>query len=609
MNLTEFYQHFFWEGSFDAHQYFGAHPHQVGPKKGYVFRVFAPNATNVSVVGDFNGWQEGKHKAKKVHEYGIYEVFIPQAKPHHRYKFAFTNAHGVRVQKADPYARYAEVRPLTASIVTASSTFAWDDGEYLKQRTRGYDRPISIYEVHLGSWKKDKKNQFLSYEAMEKELIPYVLQHGFTHIEIMPLTQYPFDGSWGYQATGFTALDSRYGSIEAFKHFVNACHQAGIGIILDYVVVHFASDGFGLIEFDGTKLYEYFDPQKTYSQWGSPQFDLGRFVARSLLFSGIRMFVDEFHVDGIRIDAVSNMVYWDGNHEKGHNLGGISFLKQLNQYIHTHYPSVMMIAEDSTAFPGVTRSVEEGGLGFDYKWDMGWMNDTLKYYGLDDVYKYYDHHKLTFSMHYFYAERFLLPLSHDEVVHGKGTILNKMHGDYDTKFERVKNLYTYQMTHPGKKLNFMGNELASFDEWNENKGLPWFFLDFPKHAAIQSFLRDLNRVYRDHPALYQGDSDLQSFRWIMVDNAFDSIFVFQRKVYNSTLVMVFNMKGNYYNEYVLHGCEPGTYVEILNSTHAQYGGHHVLNDKPIVVSDHRLNLRIGSHAAIILKKLESPTKE
>jgi 1,4-alpha-glucan branching enzyme len=437
---------------------------------------------------------------------------------------------------------------------------------------------------------------------MEKELIPYVVEKGFTHIELMPMTQYPFDGSWGYQATGFTAVDSRYGSIQAFKGFINACHQHGIGVIVDYVLVHFASDNFGLIEFDGTKLYEYFDPQKTYSQWGSPQFDLGKFVTRSLLFSGIHLFLDEFHIDGIRIDAVSNMVYWDGNPYKGENHGGLSFLKQLNHFVHTNYPTVMMIAEDSTAFPGVTRSVNEGGLGFDYKWDMGWMNDTLKYYGLDDVYKYYEHHKLTFSMHYFFSERFLLPLSHDEVVHGKGTILNKMFGSYDTKFALLRNLYVYQFTHPGKKLNFMGNELGSFDEWDEKKALPWFFLEYAKHRAISHLFIDLNKLYRTHPALYEGDYDGQTFRWIMADNAFDSVFIFQRKVNNSTLVMVFNMKGNYYNEYVIAGLEEGEYEEVLNSTNQKYEGFQQTNEGTLVVQDKKLTIRLGSYAAIILRK-------
>lgn len=601
MDHEQFFADFFLDGSFFAHHYFGVHPVTPRTKKGFIFRLFAPNAKDVSVVGDFNGWKEGVNLAQKIHEHGIFEVIIDEASSGDRYKYSFLNAHGVRVQKADPYARYCEQPPLTAAIIPSFESFKWEDQPYLNARSRGYDQPISIYEVHLGSWKKTKAHSYYSYQQLEQELLPYIKEQGYTHLELMPMTQYPFEGSWGYQATGFTALDSRYGSIEEFKHFINACHQLGIGIIVDYVLVHFASDNFGLIEFDGTKLYEYFDPQKTFSQWGSPQFDLGKFVARSLLFSGIHMFLDEFHIDGIRIDAVSNMVYWDGNAQKGDNYGGISFLRQLNSFVHQHFPSVMMIAEDSTAFPGVTRSVEESGLGFDYKWDMGWMNDTLKYYGLDDVYKYYDHHKLTFSMHYFYSERFLLPLSHDEVVHGKGTILNKMYGDYETKFALLRNLYVYQFTHPGKKLNFMGNELGSFDEWDEKKSLPWFFLDYPKHRAIFTFFAHLNHVYKTYPALYQGDHDPSSFTWKMVDNAFDSVFIFQRKVYNSTLVMVFNMKGNHYNEYVVSGFEDGEYEEIFNSTDRQYEGPHHLNEGILEVKEKKLTLRLGSYAALILK--------
>ena len=602
MDIEKFFNDFFQDGSFEAHHYFGVHPIINEGKKSFVFRLFAPNAKEVSIVGDFNQWIDNVHQAKMIHPYGIFEATIPEASIGDRYKYSFVNAHGVRVQKADPYARFSEQPPKTASIIPSFESFEWQDQQYLSSRSRGFDRPISIYEVHLGSWKKPKVNPYYSYEQMEKELIPYVVERGFTHIELMPMTQYPFDGSWGYQATGFTSLDSRYGSINSFKHFINECHRHGIGVILDYVLVHFANDNFGLIEFDGTKLYEYFDPQKTYSQWGSPQFDLGKFVARSLLFSGIHLFLDEFHIDGIRIDAVSNMVYWDGNFQKGENHGGISFLRQLNQFIHHHFPSVMMIAEDSTAFPGVTRSVEEGGLGFDYKWDMGWMNDTLKYYGLDDVYKYYDHHKLSFSMHYFYSERFLLPLSHDEVVHGKGTILNKMFGDYETKFALLRNLYVYQFTHPGKKLNFMGNELGSFDEWDEKKSLPWFFLDYPKHRAISHLFHDLHTLYQTHLSLYEGDYNHATFSWVMVDNSFDSVYVFQRKVNNSTLVMVFNMKGNHYNEYIITGLEEGNYEEILNSTHQKYEGPHQTNDDTLVVVDKKLKICLGSYAAIVLKK-------
>ena len=598
-------------GTFFASRYFGVHPHQNISKgqrlKGYIFRLYAPNAKEVFLIGDFNAWDMKKSPMQKIHEWGIFELFVPGAKLHQSYKYTFYNAWGVLVHKADPYAIFAEKRPLTASVIEEQKIFNWSDTEYLQARTRNFDKPMSIYEVHLGSWKKNKEGQYLTFKALEEELIPYVTSMGFTHIELMPMTQYPYDGSWGYQATGFTALDSSFGSIEDFKQLINACHQANIGVILDYVVVHFANDDFGLIEFDGSRLYEYFDPQKTYSQWGSPQFDLTKPAVRSLLFSGIQSFIETYHIDGIRIDAVSNIVYWEGNHNNGANLGGIQFLKDLNHHIHTQFPSVMMIAEDSTAFPGVTKPTEMGGLGFDYKWDMGWMNDTLKYYGLDQIYKYYDHHKLTFSMHYFYFENFMLPLSHDEVVHGKGTILNKMWGNYDDKFALLRNIYTYQFMHPGKKLNFMGNEFASFDEWDEKKSLPWFFLQYPKHASVYALFKDLNHLYRQESALHVEEHNPLRFQWLMADNYFDNIYVFQRAIDENSLICVFNMKGNYYNRYDIVVPFKGRYQEVLNSDDSQYGGWNNVN-KTVIESryeqdKHVITITIGSFAAIVLKKI------
>ncbi len=615
MTSKEILQHYFNFGAFEAYTFFGAHPktikvHQKSVK-GFVFRLYAPNADDVSIVGDFNGWKPSVHPMKKIHPLGVFEGFVADAKEGDCYKFNFKNAFGVYVQKADPYAFAAEKRPLTASVVTRYQGYRWRDQTYVASQNRNFDRPLSIYEVHMGSWKKPDDKEFYSYTEMADLLIPYVKAHGFTHIEIMPLTQHPFDGSWGYQATGFHAVDSRYGSPKEFMYFVDRCHQAGLGVILDFVVVHFASDGFGLHEFDGTKLYEYFDPRRTYSQWGSPQFDLSKPAVRSLLFSSLHYFVKECHIDGIRIDAVSNVVYWDGNAQQGENHGGIAFIRDLNYFIHRFYPNVMSIAEDSTAFPGVTRSVEQGGLGFDYKWDMGWMNDTLKYYGVDFVYKYYDHHKLTFSMHYFYSDNFMLPLSHDEVVHGKGTILNKMWGNYDEKFSLLRNLYTYQWMHPGKKLSFMGNEFASFDEWSEKKSLPWFFTTYPKHDSVRTLIKHLNHLYQSEPALHIEEHHADHFHWLMVDNRNDNVYAFQRKVNNSLIIVVLNMKGNYYNNYDLGVIEPGTYQEVLNSDHEAYGGWHRINATPLTSRSqpgpegkpHTLTLAIGSFAAIVLKKI------
>ena len=615
MLAKEIINHFFNFGSFQSYEYFGVHPmtKTIDGKKsnGFIFRLYAPNATEVFVVGDFNRWIAKDNPMQKVHDWGIFEVFIATAKLGDKYKYQFKNTYGNVVQKADPYAFESEVRPLTASVITTYEGYPWHDANYLAKRTRNFDQPMSIYEVHLGSWKKPEKKEFFSYEEMADQLIPYVLDHGFTHIELMPLTQHPFDGSWGYQTTGFHSVDSRYGSLKGLMTFVDRCHQVGLGVILDFVVVHFANDAFGLHEFDGSKLYEYFDPRRTFSQWGSPQFDLSKPVVRSMLFSSINYFISMFHLDGIRIDAVSNIVYWDGNTQQGENSGGIAFIRDLNTFIHTYHPTVMSIAEDSTSYNGVTRPVELGGLGFDYKWDMGWMNDTLKYYAVDFVYKYYDHHKLTFSMHYFYSDNFMLPLSHDEVVHGKGTILNKMWGNYDEKFALLRNLYTYQWMHPGKKLIFMGNELASFDEWSEKKSLPWFFTQYPKHDSIRTLFKDLNRIYKQEPSLHIEEHNPARFRWLMVDNRQDNIYVFERKVNYSTIIIVLNMKGNYYNDYDIGVFEPGTYQEILNSDNEIYSGWHRINNLPLVSKKQpgpegkpfTLTLKIGSFAAIVLKKI------
>jgi 1,4-alpha-glucan branching enzyme len=614
MKAKNLIQEFFNFGTFQGETYFGVHPLkktiQGNIINGFVFRLYAPNADLVSVVGDFNRWTAHVHKLEKIHPWGVFEGFIKEAKLGDRYKYHFKNAFGVFVQKADPYALASEKRPLTASIITNPRGYHWRDAAYLKTRTRNFNTPMSIYEVHMGSWKKPDHEEFYNYREMAKMLIPYVKEHGFTHLEIMPLTQHPFDGSWGYQTTGFFALDSRYGTLKDFQYFVDQCHRANLGVILDFVIVHFANDGFGLHEFDGTKLYEYFDPRRTFSQWGSPQFDLGKPVVRSLLFSSILYFINQFHLDGIRIDAVSNIVYWDGDASQGENRSGIAFIRDLNDWIHRYHPNVMCIAEDSTAFSGVTKPVEQSGLGFDYKWDMGWMNDTLKFYALDPVYKFHDHHKLTFSMHYFYSERFMLPFSHDEVVHGKGTLLNKMFGTYEHKFALLRNLYTYQWLHPGKKLSFMGNEFASFDEWNEKKSLPWLFLAYPKHDAIRQLIKDLNHLYQNHPALYVEEDQPSHFSWLMVDNPQDSVYAFQRQSGDSLILVVFNMKGNVYHNYDIGVFSPGAYEEVLNSDTDIYGGQHVVNRTPLITKNqlgpegrpHTLTIQIGSFAAIVLKK-------
>lgn len=611
--------------SIEAYKYFGAHFVEVekprpttgkGSKsktpemvKGFVFRLYAPLATDVSVIGEWNGWQPGVNQMIKIDDRGIFEAFVPDIANYQSYKYHFRNAHGVYVDKADPYAFFSEKKPGTCSRTFDIENFIFHDQAYMENRTRCFDEPMSIYELHLGSWKGKVDGREISYEEVADYLIPYIKDNGFTHVEIMPITQYPFDGSWGYQATGFYSVDSRYGNPFQLMSFVDRMHQAGIGVILDFVIVHFAIDAFGLLEFDGSKMYEYADAQNTYSQWGSPQFDLGKDPVRSFLISAVNFFVEYFHFDGIRIDAVSNVIFWDGNKERGENTGGLEFIKRLNGKIHYRHPSVIMIAEDSSDFSGVTRPLEFGGLGFDYKWDLGWMNDTLKYYSKDPIYKKYDHNQLTFSMHYFYSDNFMLPLSHDEVVHGKGTIINKMWGNYDIKFALLRNLFAYQFGHPGKKLNFMGNEMASFDEWNEQKSLPWMLKTFPKHDSISRLVRDLNLIYRSEKAMFMQEHNPANFRWLMVDNAQQSVFVFERQYEDSHLVFVYNMTSNYYDEYDIGLNVQGVYEEIFNSDKDVYGGWNQYNGLPLKSNNYKgpenrpfsLTIKLASFGAIIFR--------
>ena len=585
----------------DAFAYFGAHfgtkdnrisveipPKHRGEKgkvvslggeieEGVYFRLYAPMASDVSVIGDWNSWDVTADKMRKVDDSGVWECFVPGLLNYESYKFHFKNAKGEYVDKADPFAFYSEYRPGSCSKLFDVNGFPWSDEAWMKSRDRNFDKPMSIYEVHLGSWKGKIGDRYPSYEEVADYLIPYLQESGFTHVEIMPICQYPFDGSWGYQATGFYSVDSRYGNPKQLMSFVNRLHQAGFGVILDFAPVHFATDAYALREFDGTCLYEYADPAHTISPWGSAQFDLGKDPVRSFLMSAMNYFLEYFHFDGIRCDAVSNIVYWDGNKQKGENTGATEFIRRLNSKIHERHPGVMMIAEDSTDFTKVTHPVEYGGLGFDYKWDLGWMNDTLKYYSKDPIYKKYEHNKLTFSMAYFFSENFLLPLSHDEVVHGKGTIINKMFGDYDTKFALLRNLYAYQFAHPGKKLNFMGNELASFDEWNELRSLPWELLAYPKHDSVRRMFRDLNLIYRYHPAMHVEEHNPARFRWLMVDNSDQSVFAFERNAGGEEMIFVFNMTPNYYDYYEIGTYEVVEYEEIFNSDKDVYGGRNQYN--------------------------------
>jgi len=591
----------------EAYKYFGAH----FDDSGVTFRLYAPCADDVSVIGEWNNWDVGMHKMNKVDDSGVWEITIPGLCNYQSYKFHFKNARGRYVDKIDPYAFYSELRPGTCSKLFDTRNFAWHDDKYLSKRTRCFDKPMAIYEMHLGSWYgKGEDGHTLSYEEIADRLIPYLKGMGYTHVEFMPLIQHPFDGSWGYQGTGFFSIDSRYGNPFQLMSLVDRLHENGIGAIVDFAPVHFATDKWALSSYDGTCLFEYSNKWKK-SPWGSYQFDLGKDPVRSFLMSAMNYFLDYFHFDGIRVDAVSNIIYYNGDSTIGENGGAIEFIKRLNGKIHIAHNSVMMIAEDSTAYNGTTKPLEWNGLGFDYKWDLGWMNDTLKYYSKDPIYKKYEHNKLTFSMAYFYSENFLLPLSHDEVVHGKGTIINKLWGDYELKFALLRNLYTYQYAHPGKKLSFMGNELGSFDEWNEEKSLPWNLKQFPKHDSISAYVSALNKIYKKHKAMYFEEYNPEHFRWLIVDDADESIFAFQRKVGNDLLVFVFNMTTNYYESKDIPLMEEGTYEEILNSDKDIYGGWNQYNGLPLQTSKGsfeglpcHISVKLPCLGSFILKKVK-----
>ena len=594
-----------------AYQYFGPHFETIDGIEGVTFRVYAPLAKEISLIGEFNDWNLFANKMNKIDDSGVFETFVPGAKNYQSYKFHIKTCDDRYVDKMDPFGTFSEMRPGSCSRLFNVNNFAWHDDEFLKNRDRNFDKPVSIYEIHVGSWLgRGENGRYLSYEEVCDKLIDYVKAHGYTHVELMPVTQYPFDGSWGYQATGFFSVDSRYGNPFQLMSFVDRLHQAGIGVILDFVVVHFATDPYGLERFDGSCLYEY-SGENEFSQWGSKMFDLGKDPVRSFLMSAVNYFIDYFHFDGIRFDAISNIVYWNGDSSRGENSGAVEFIKRMTGKLHIEHNSVMLIAEDSTAYQGVTKPLEYGGLGFDYKWDLGWMNDTLKYFSKDPIYRKYHHNLLTFSMAYFYSENFLLPLSHDEVVHGKGTIINKIHGNYEQKFAQLRNLYTYMWAHPGKILNFMGNELASFDEWDERKSLPWNLKTYPSHDSISRLVRDLNLIYRSEKAMYFEEYNPQHFSWLMPDNSDQSIYAFRRTVGDETLVFIFNMTPNYY-EYINIGVSfKGKYVEIFNSDKDVYGGLNQYNGLPLETMDmswnnqpYTISIKLASFGALILKHVK-----
>ncbi len=551
----------------NAYEFLGCHLVEGGA----IFRTFAPAARAISVIGEFNDWQE--MRMNKIHDGQFWECFIPDVKEGMLYKYKVHTLKGNAVDHCDPYGYGMELRPNSASVVRNLHTYKFKDDAWLKKRNDHKNRPLNIYELHLGSWKinPENKNSWYSYGEIADRLIPYVKEKGYNYIELMPIAEHPCDNSWGYQQTGFYSPTSRYGNLHELKEFIDKCHQAEIGVILDFVPVHFAVDYYALADFDGTALYEYPHSDVGYSEWGSKNFMHSRGEVQSFLQSSAMYWIKEYHFDGIRIDALSNIIYWHGNKEKGVNQNAVEFIRHMNRQLKQQFPDIMLIAEDSTAYPGVTQKVECGGLGFDYKWDMGWMNDTLDYFRNSPEERKREYHKLTFSMMYYYDENFLLPLSHDEVVHGKATILQKMNGQYEEKFPQARAFYMYMYAHPGKKLNFMGNEIGQLREWDEKREQDWDIVKYPLHDSFAKFMRDLNYVYLYQPALSYYDYERTGFHWIDCHQENRCIYAFERTSDLERIIAVFNFSDKLQG-YELTVKKAKGLVLLISSDYEIYGG-------------------------------------
>lgn len=563
---------------YDAYKYLGCH---YDPKTGTaVFRVWSTRATRIAVIGDFNGWNNNADPMTKITEAGIWEATVKNVKPYDGYKFYIENGFSAPIYKCDPYAFHRETFEGTNAKVVDIEHFKWTDGEYLKNRANPYAKPMSVYEAHIGSWRRYADGNTFDYRKFADEMSEYLKDTGYTHLELMGIAEYPFDGSWGYQVTGYFAPTSRYGTPEDFAYLVDKMHSCGIAVILDWVPGHFPKNGDGLYEFDGGPLYEHSDPLlMEHKEWGTRCFDYGRNEVRNFLISNAFYWMDMYHVDGLRVDAVASMLYldygryeWRPNKYGGNeNLEAVDFLRRLNTAIFAKYPDALMIAEESTAWGGVSRPVDMGGLGFNFKWNMGWMNDTLSYIKVDPVFRKYHHNTLTFSMVYAYSENFILPISHDEVVYGKGSLINKMPGDYDMKFAGVRNFLTYMFAHPGKKLLFMGAEIGQFAEWNFAKELDWNILDYPAHADLKKFVSTLNGIYKNYPAMYQIDYDWHGFEWLVSDDYLQNILVFERRDENENrMVAIINFSPVPHDGYRF-GAYEGEYTEILRTEIYKWG--------------------------------------
>ena len=580
--------YFFNQGKlYDAKRIFGSflNRDQAGVIESTRFTVYAPNAKYLSVVGDFNGWNINAHQLTKIDEIGVWSITIPWNLEWAKYKY-YLDTGVEKLYKADPYATFAEERPGTASKVYDLEGYEWHDSKWQKEKTLIYDKPLAIYEVHLGSWRR-KYGHFIKFNDLVEELITYLKTQNFTHIELMPVYEHPLDGSWGYQGTGYYAATSRFGVPKDLMYMIDRLHQEGFGVILDWVPGHICKDPHGLYYFDGTPLYEYDEKWKRENEvWGTANLDLAKGTTRSFLISNALFWLKHFHVDGFRIDAVANLIYYLGDFRNGVNYGALDFLKQLSTVLFKHDDKILLMAEDSTAFEGVTKPVSHGGLGFNYKWNMGFMNDVLRYFKKDPIYRKWHHDDITFGLTYAFSEQFILPFSHDEVVHGKGTLLTRMPGDYWQKFANYRALIGLWATHPGKKLLFMGQEFAHFSEWNHNRSLDWHLLDFQSHKSANLFVSDILKLYHDEKALHQLDHQQDGFIWLDATNREQLIFSYARYAKDgSFVVVVLNMTPNVHHNFEQGVPKKGKYREIINSDQSKYGGSGQYNGAELFTFD------------------------
>ncbi len=613
-----FMERFLSGNAFDAYDYFGVHEASKNGVNGYIFRVYAPRAARVCLMGDFSEW---KPVDMRRDEHGVYSCFCGNAVEGQMYKYVITAADGTVTEKSDPYAFRMELPPATASVIYSPDRFRYTDSDWVKKRSDLYNEPLNIYEVHLGSWvtKKevgDEATERFSYSELIPRLIPYLKVNGYTHVEIMPLAEHPFSGSWGYQCSGFFSATARYGNPDGLMRFVDICHRSGIGVIFDFVPVHFAADSSFMHLFDGSPLYEYDSIDMMYNEWGSCNFCHSKPIVSSFLLSAADFWVKKYHADGLRMDAISNMIYWQGNSARGVNKDAVDFLRRLNSGLHSRYGNVLLMAEDSTNYLKVTAPVEYDGLGFDYKWDMGWMNDTLDFFKLHPADRKYHYHKITFSMAYFYNELYLLALSHDEVVHGKATVLQKMWGDYEVKFPQCRTLYMYMYTHPGKKLNFMGNELGQLREWDENRQQDWLLLKYPLHDSFHRFVRELSMLYKNSPSLHDGEYNSNCFKWLEADAAEECVYAYQRSGGGQVFIIVMNVSDRAYENFRI-GCYEKYYLkELINSDDYIYSGGGMVNEGIIEAEEcgykgkpYSFRLKLAPFGSVMFEtSLEAPEK-